>query len=256
MTLSSFRSAPRIGHLDRAKRIVRYLARFRHGAIKFRTRLPDYSDLPDHNVGWDTTIYGDATEELPHDAPEPLGPPVVFTRYVDANLYHDWINGRSVTGILTLVNQTPIEWYSKKQATVETATYGSEFIATKTAIEKSIEDRTLFRYLGVPIVGKDYMFGDNESVVNSSTRIDSKLHKRHNALSYHKVREAIAAGFTAYYHVASEHNLADVLSKHWGYNDVWMLLQALLFWKSGDTADIPDPRKEDKKNDQTQVTSE
>jgi len=243
MTLSSFRSAPRIGHLERAKRVVRYLARFKHGAIKFRTRLPDYSDLPDHNIGWDATIYANAAEETPLDAPTPLGPPVIFTRYVDANLYHDWINGRSVTGILTLVNQTPLEWYSKKQATVETATYGSEFIATRTATEKSIEDRTLFRYLGVPIIGKDYMFGDNESVVNSSTRIDSKLHKRHNALSYHKVREAIAAGFTAYYHVASEHNLADILSKHWGYNDVWMLLQALLFWKSGDTADIPDPKQ-------------
>jgi hypothetical protein len=44
------------------------------------------------------------------------------------------------------------------------------------------------------------MFGDNESVVNSSTWIDAKLHKRHNALAFHKVREAIAAGFTAYYH--------------------------------------------------------
>ena len=84
------------------------------------------------------------------------------------------------------------------------------------------------------------MFGDNESVVNSSMRIDSKLHKRHNALSYHKVREAIAAGYVSYHHVPSKYNIADILSKHWGYNDVWMLLQTVLFWRSGDTADIPD----------------
>jgi hypothetical protein len=131
---------------------------------------------------------------------------------------------------------------SKKQATVETATYGSEFIATRHATEKSIEDRNLFRYLGVPIMSKDYMFGDNESVVNSSTRTDAKLHKRHNALAFHKVREAIAAGFTACYHVPSQHNLADVVSRHWGYNDVWLLLQSILFWKTGDTADIPNPK--------------
>ena len=37
------------------------------------------------------------------------------------------------------------------------------------------------------------MFGDNESVVNSSSKPHAKLHKRHNALSFHRVREAIAA---------------------------------------------------------------
>jgi hypothetical protein len=91
-------------------------------------------------------------------------------------------------------------------------------------------------------MSKDYMFGDNESIVNSSTMIDDKLHKRHNALAFHKVREAIAAGFTAYYHILSQHNLADVVSKHWGYNDLWLLLQSILFWKTGNTADIPNPK--------------
>ena len=38
------------------------------------------------------------------------------------------------------------------------------------------------------------MFGDNENVVNSSSIPDSKLHKRHNALAYHRTREEIAAG--------------------------------------------------------------
>jgi hypothetical protein len=62
------------------------------------------------------------------DAPESLGNYVTLTHYVNANLIHDVATGRSVTGILHLVNKTPIEWYSKKQATVETATYGSEFV--------------------------------------------------------------------------------------------------------------------------------
>jgi hypothetical protein len=56
------------------------------------------------------------------------------------------------------------------------------------------------------------------------------------------VREAIVAGFTAYCHVSSHCNLADVVSKHWGYNNVWMLLQSILFWGTGDTMDFPDPK--------------
>jgi hypothetical protein len=51
------------------------------------------------------------------------------------NLRHDIAMGRSVTGILHLMNKAPIEWYSKKQATVETATYGSEFVAARICTE-------------------------------------------------------------------------------------------------------------------------
>jgi hypothetical protein len=67
---------------------------------------------------------------------------------------HDINSGNSVTGILHLVNETPIDWYSKKQATVETATYGSEFVAARVCIEQIIDLRTTLRYLGVPIRDK------------------------------------------------------------------------------------------------------
>ena len=64
---------------------------------------------------------------IPDEKPEPLGKEAVTTTYIDANLYHDMLTGRAVTGILHLLEGTPVEWYSKRQATVETATYGSEF---------------------------------------------------------------------------------------------------------------------------------
>ncbi len=37
MTLSSFREFLRKGHMDRAKRVIGYLARFKDGSIRFRT---------------------------------------------------------------------------------------------------------------------------------------------------------------------------------------------------------------------------
>jgi hypothetical protein len=63
------------------------------------------------------------------------------------------------------MNKTPIEWYSKKQATVETATYGSEFVAARICTEQIIDLCNMLRFLGVPIRVKSYMFGDNKSVV-------------------------------------------------------------------------------------------
>jgi hypothetical protein len=92
------------------------------------------------------------------------------------------------------VNKTPIEWYSKKQATVETATYRAEFVAARPCVEQINDLRTTLRYLGVPIRGKSYMFGDNMTVVDSSMQVNAQLHKRHTILSVHRVRECIASG--------------------------------------------------------------
>jgi hypothetical protein len=161
---------------------------------------------------------------------------------VDANLHHDMLTGRAVTGVLHLVNKTPADWFAKKQATVETATCGSEFVAARMATEQIIDLRTALRCLGVPAREKSHMFGDNKSVVNSAATPHAKLHKCHNALSFHRVREAIAGKFVAFHWIDGSLNPADTLSKHWGCQAIWPLLQALLFWE-GDTANLFDHQK-------------
>ena len=228
MTLSSFRVAPRVGHLDRAKHVYGYLMRFREATIRINTEEPDFSELPVQNHDWSYSVYGDVKELIPSDAPTPLGKRVTTVTYVDANLYHDMLTGRSVTGIVHFLNKTPNDWYSKKQATVETATYGSEFVAARTATDQIMDMRLTLRYLGVPINSVSYMFGDNRSVVDSSTIPHSKLQKRHQALSWHRVREAIASNMLAFFHIPGEINPADILSKHWGYQQVKDMLRLLL----------------------------
>ena len=56
-------------------------------------------------------------------------------------------------------------------------------------------------------------------------------------LSYHRVREAIAARTLVFVHCLGKENPADVLSKHWGYQVIWPVLQHMLFWK-GDAGTI------------------
>lgn len=92
----------------------------------------------------------------------------------------------------------------------------------------------MLHYLGVPVVGKTYMFGDNNSVVDSSLIPQSKLHKCHTALSIHRVREAITAKTVLCTHLPGRKNPADILSTHWPYHKVWSMLQPLLFFQ-GDT---------------------
>jgi hypothetical protein len=129
----------------------------KHAIIRFRVGEPaDLSDLPEVEYDWELSVYGDVKEATPYDAPTPRGDRVTMIHYVDANLYHDLLTGRSVTSILHILNQCPIKWFSKKQATVEMATYGSEFVAARICTDQVIGIRYTLRYLGVPIGKKSY----------------------------------------------------------------------------------------------------
>ena len=110
----------------------------------------------DQDFDWTYSVYGNVHEILPDDMPDPLGEAVTTTTTMDANLNHCLATGKSLTGCLHFVNKIPVDWYSKKQATVETATYGSEFVAAKTATEQIMDIRQTLRYLGAPIATKSF----------------------------------------------------------------------------------------------------
>jgi len=185
MTLSRFRAMPRQGHLDRVKRIHGHLSKMRHAAIKIRTDAPDCSNVPVKLCDWEHSCYADAKEEIPLDAPAPKGKPVTVTSFFDANLCHDLVSGKSVAGVLHQLNKTPVDWCSKLQSTVETATFGSEHVTTRTCTEQVIALRLTLRHLGAPINGPTMVLGDNELVINSAAIPHSKMQKRWVALSCH-----------------------------------------------------------------------
>jgi hypothetical protein len=132
-----------------------------------------------------------------------------------------------------------MDWYSKKQATVKIATFGSEFIAARTTINQIVDLQTNLCYLGIPIQEKSYVFQDNKTIINASLTPHAKLHKRHNALSFHRVQEAVASKYVTIFHLPGEYNPADILSKHWAYALVWQTMNALIF-AQGDTWDLLD----------------
>ena len=154
------------------------------------------------------------------------------TTFLDANLHHDQVTGRAVTACLRLVNATPSHWHTKRQATVETATFGSEFVAARIATDEIIDLRYIHMYLGVPIRSKSCMFGDNKSVGDSASIPSSTLSKKSTLASYRRVRVAIAASYLQF-KWKDEKSPADILNKHWEFASIWPILKPLLFWKEG-----------------------
>ena len=89
--------------MDRLKRIYAYAIRTKDYAVRFRTGQPDYSFLPEQDLDWTYSVYGDVHEILPDEMPEPLGKAVVTTTTMDVNL-NQCSTGKSLTGCLHLVN--------------------------------------------------------------------------------------------------------------------------------------------------------
>jgi Reverse transcriptase (RNA-dependent DNA polymerase) len=211
--LSSHMALPRIGHLEQVLHIFGYLKQNPKKMLAFDPREP----IIDENkfapkADWHD-FYRDAVEMVPDDAPPPRGVGVSIYVFVDSDHAANRITRRSQTGILTFLNRAPIQWFSKRQNTVESSTFGSEFIAMKTAVEMIHALRTKLRWLGVPLLGPANVFGDNESVVRSTQYPERTLTKKHNGIAYHKSRESVANGMMRVAHEPGETNLADLLTK-------------------------------------------
>jgi hypothetical protein len=85
-----------------------------------------------------------------------------------------------------------VSWFSKKQETIKTSTFGSEVVAIKAAIEANGGLWYKLRMMGVSLIGPSYVFCDNQSVIANSSRPESLLKNKANIMAYHAVRDVCA----------------------------------------------------------------
>ena len=226
-TMGRCNAAPREGHLKTMLRVFGYLKHNSKRKLVANCYSLDCTKVERVKHEW-SELHPDAREELPEDMPEPKGKAVKMTTFFDADHAHDLETRRSVTGVLIPLNSMPTLWHSKRQATVESSTYGSELVAARIATKLTIAMRYKLRMLGAPIDGETLLLGDNESVITNCSLPSSWLKKKHNAIAHHKVREAVAAEIITLGHVSGEKNVADLLTKALGPIHHFPLVKELL----------------------------
>ena len=227
--LAAHLAMPRHGHLLAAIRVFAYLKKKHNARIVFDPTYPKIDLNVFHEVDW-RPFYGNVVEAIPPNAPKPRGKSVVLRCYVDADHAGDLVTRRSRTGFIQFINMAPIAWFSKKQGSVETSTFGSEFVAAKTAIEANRALRYRLRMMGVPIDGPTYVYVDNMSVVHNCSNPDSMLKKKSNSIAYHAVRESSAMGEGIVGYVPTGSNSADLMTKVLPHGDRRTTLIAGLLW--------------------------
>jgi hypothetical protein len=83
--------------------------------------------------------------------------------------------------------------------------------------------------MGVPLDGSANVLVDNDTVVKNTTIPSSMLQKKHNAICYHFVREAVASEIMQIAHVPSAENLADMFTKMLGATKLFNFCPNILY---------------------------
>jgi hypothetical protein len=130
-------------------------------------KIPTIDENVFVKMDWSDSLYETELPAAPINMTEPLGNPVIISVFVDADNAGNVITRRSQTGTLIYVNNAPIIWYTKKQNTVEAATYGSESVAARIAVEMADGLLYKLRMFGTSVELPIHVFCDNHIMVNS-----------------------------------------------------------------------------------------
>jgi hypothetical protein len=93
------------------------------------------------------------------------------------------------------------------------ATFGSEMVAFWICKELIVAICYKLRMFGVEVDGPANVFCDDHGVVKNISIPESTLMKKHNAINYHVVREAVVAGILRVGKEDGETNLVDLFTK-------------------------------------------
>lgn len=211
--MAQFAACPRSGHLSILLRVFAYCKKHMESKLVFDPHINEYNDIQWMEEDWSQFYPGIQGESIPMNMPEPRGARIHMTLFCDAAHATCLVTRRSTTGIVIFVNGAPIVWYSKRQNTIETSTFGSEFVALKIAIELNEGLRYKIHMMGVPLDGPTSGFCDNESVFKNASMPQSSLNKKHNSICYHRCREAVASSSIRIAFEKGIDNLSDCLTK-------------------------------------------
>jgi hypothetical protein len=213
--LSSHLALPREGYLQQVLHIFAYLKKYHNTELVYDPSDPCVDESDFERQDWASSEFGhlEGDEELPPNMPNPRGMGFTMSAKVDADHASDTVSRRSRTGFLVYLNSSLTYWMSRKQTSVESTSFGSEFVAMKQLCEYLRGLRYKLRMMGIPCKGPVYISGDNQSVLANTSIPDSALKKKNQSICYHFVREGVARDEWRTSYVNTHDNEANLLAK-------------------------------------------
>jgi len=113
--LASMMVLQREGHLKTIFHMFAFLKKRHNGVMVFDHSEPLINESEFKREDWSATPYEKCNEDIPSNAPEPLGSEFIMRAFVDSDHAGDQITRRFRTGFMIFLNCAPIYWYSKKR---------------------------------------------------------------------------------------------------------------------------------------------
>ena len=175
--LSSYMALPQEGHLSEVLHIFAYLSKYHNAEMVFDPSNPDIDLTKYEKKDWASSEFGyiKEIEEVPKNMPEPRGLGFILRAKEDADHATNTIKRRSRTGFLMYANSVLVHWHSKKQNSVESSSFGAEFITMKQCCKYLQGFCYKLRMMGILLEEPVYVEGDNQSVLVNTMIPDSTI---------------------------------------------------------------------------------
>ena len=135
--LAEYSVCPREGHMAMVLKVFACCRKYLYLKPVFDAYDKDFADTEWISGDWKRS-YPDISEKnevIPDNAPEPIYKAVQINLFCDASHAVCLETRRSTTGIVVFINGALIIWYIKRQNTIKSSAFGSEFVALKIATE-------------------------------------------------------------------------------------------------------------------------
>ncbi|GJV16382.1 retrovirus-related pol polyprotein from transposon TNT 1-94 [Tanacetum coccineum] len=172
-----FQEAPKTSHLEAVKRIFRYIKGTSHLGLWYPK-----------GTGLETIVYADSDHA------------------------GDYVDRKSTSGVCTFMGCCLTSWFSKKQTALAISTTEAEYVSAEKACQQAL-------WMKQALVDYDIKLDDIPVLCDNKGAIDlSKnpvLHSRtkHIEIRHHFLRDNVQKGNITIEKVASEDNIADILTK-------------------------------------------
>ena len=209
---------PREGHLEQLFHIFSYLKNNHNSEMVFGPTIPDidFDQFPKKGWAGAPCSKGDGAglkEEKPPNAPRARGAGFIARMLVDSDHAGDKVTRRSRTGFLVYCNNALIYWHSKKQASIEASSFGSELMAMKRGAEHARGLRYKLRMMGIPAELPAFAYAGSKPAIASSSVPEPTLKKKSNSIAYNFVREGCAADEWRITYISASSNPSGLVAK-------------------------------------------
>lgn len=132
--------------------------------------------------------------------------------YCDSDYAGDTDTRHSTGGYVFILNGAAITWQSKKQPTVAASTTEAEYMAAASAVKEGLWLRQLLTDLDLQ-PGPVNILADNQSAIKLMRNPVSSMRSKHIDVAHHFARERVARQEVAFTYVATDQQIADVMTK-------------------------------------------